>query len=264
MRKKIINVFCVFFVMCLCLVGIIGYKHEKKQDSLIESLYTEINFLKNQTDIGSKYYYEPNNYNYLAIGNSITWHGICDYWWAYRGMAASTTDKDYYHRVLSYIENNIGTSSSYVTNFNVWESLSHDRAETLVALDPYLDAKIDLVTVQLGENVSDLDTYESDFEYLITYIKSKAPEAQIIIVDDFWYYPGREKIKSKIASRLNCDFVDLKKIRQNEKYMCGKNTIIYDDLSVEHIVEHNGVAKHPNDLAMEYIAEGIIEHIRIE
>ena len=48
-----------------------------------------------------------NEFNYLAIGNSITQHGICDYWWNKHGMAASKEDKDYVHLVKNGIEDKI-------------------------------------------------------------------------------------------------------------------------------------------------------------
>ena len=38
-------------------------------------------------------------YNILAIGNSITLHPVCSYWWGSWGMAASSIDKDYVHQV---------------------------------------------------------------------------------------------------------------------------------------------------------------------
>ncbi len=50
-------------------------------------------------------------FDYLAIGNSITLHGICDYWWGNYGMAASSIDNDYYHLVCNNIIKNglVGT-----------------------------------------------------------------------------------------------------------------------------------------------------------
>ena len=38
-------------------------------------------------------------YRYLAIGNSITRHPECVYWWSEAGMAASTPEQDYFHLV---------------------------------------------------------------------------------------------------------------------------------------------------------------------
>lgn len=48
-----------------------------------------------------------NEFKYLAIGNSITQHGICDYWWNKHGMAASREDRDYVHLVKNGIGDKI-------------------------------------------------------------------------------------------------------------------------------------------------------------
>jgi hypothetical protein len=52
-------------------------------------------------------------------------------------------------------------------------------------IDGLLDEIISLVTIQLGENVSDLSAFESDFNELIFYIRIKCKEAQIVVFGDF-------------------------------------------------------------------------------
>ena len=70
-------------------------------------------------------------------------------------MAATSPENDYYHIVLKQLKERNGEVSSYAFNFVVWETLYTDRAETIDVLDCYLDESLDLVTVQLGENISD-------------------------------------------------------------------------------------------------------------
>ena len=45
--------------------------------------------------------------------------------------------------------------------------------------------------------------------------------------------------------------------------MCGLNTEVYGDDGESHKITHAGVAKHPNNRAMEYIAEKIISRIKL-
>ena len=45
--------------------------------------------------------------------------------------------------------------------------------------------------------------------------------------------------------------------------MCGMNTEVYGDDGKVHKVTHAGVAKHPNDRAMAYIAQKIISRMKL-
>lgn len=197
-------------------------------------------------------------YNYLAIGNSITRHGVCDYWWHEHGMAATLEENDYYHKVVKFLENNYANVNSQSYGFATWETLHTDRAETLTMIEPYLNENIDLITIQLGENARELSTFEGDFEYLITYIAQKSPNAKIIVVGDVWERDGRDAMKKEAADKCGATFIDMSEIKDNSVYQCGMKTVVYDSDGNPHTVEHEGVARHPGDLGMQYIADAII------
>ena len=44
--------------------------------------------------------------NILFIGNSITYHGICSYWFGSWGMASSSRDNDFVHLVVKKLGKN--------------------------------------------------------------------------------------------------------------------------------------------------------------
>lgn len=170
--------------------GYIGYKfikHERNQNARIASLEERVSKLSADVSSAKTEDVEwlDDGYNYLAIGNSITLHGTGSYWWNEVGMAASDKDHDYFHIVSAFLGSNNSDFMSVPYNFAVWETQSHDRDETLEYLEHYLDPKLDLITVQLGENVSDLTTYEEDYVSLINYLKEKAPDARILVIEDF-------------------------------------------------------------------------------
>ena len=50
--------------------------------------------------------WNSDDYNYLAIGNSITIHPLNEYWWNECGMAATTVENDYVHLVASALDAN--------------------------------------------------------------------------------------------------------------------------------------------------------------
>ncbi|SCY70345.1 SGNH/GDSL hydrolase family protein [Butyrivibrio sp. INlla14] len=246
--------------ICACVFwGII--RHEQRQNEQIEELRANIVSLREELNALSKGDVDwlDDGYNYLALGNSITIHGYATYWWNEIGMAASDADHDYFHRVVNYLETEYENVRGKAVNFTVWETQAYDRDETLVNLNPYLSAKLDLVTIQLGENVTDLSTYEKDYISLISYIKEKAPNAKIIIVGDYWNNDDRKQIKENVVNETSECFVSLDGITDNEEYTCGLGTIVYDQNGGEHVVEHEGVALHPGDKGMEAIADRIIE-----
>lgn len=250
----------VSVVMC----GIEFVKHERRQSDRIACLEGDLSLLQEELKMVNRppeISYHDDTYNYLAIGNSITKHDLCDYWWNEVGCAASSEDKDFYHIVLAYLQEQHNSVCSYAYNFNAWEVQATDRAETLTLLDQYLDPRLNLITLQLSENVTNTATFEADFLELIEYIKEKAPYAQIIIIDDFWDAGYKSDIKEEVAIVADVSFVSLDEIKGDDAYRCGLGTTVYDENGHPHIVEHEGVAIHPNDLAMEYIANSVISFI---
>ena len=207
--------------------------------------------------------YATDGFNYLAIGNSITKHNKTYYWWNEIGMAASERSKDYVHLVEKYLKSINPEVVTYAVNFYEWEIQKLDRAETYSIIDNYLSEELDLVTVQLSENVSDITSFKSDYLDLLSHIEDMAPNAQIIIIDDFWDMGENASILREISNELSGEisFVDLTEIKNNTDYICGLGTVVYDDAGNAHTVEHEGVAYHPGDKGMEYYANKIIELI---
>lgn len=234
MRKK--NNVVVFLIAFTLFVGIFcGYyfvEHEKAQNRQIQELRASIAQLseevKNISNKETEWLDEDGGYNYLAIGNSITLHGIADYWWNEVGMAASDEEHDYFHLVLNYLRENNDSVKGIPYNFSVWETQSYDRDEILEYLDPYLSPLVNLVTIQLGENASDLTTYQEDYISLINYVKEKAPNARVLVVGDFWSNGDRNEQKKTAIEKTCVEYVSLEGITDNKEYYCGMNAIVYD------------------------------------
>ena len=267
-NKKTSIITLIIIAIAFLVIGIFVFQkfmsHESSQNDRISLLEARVNMIDSKDDINENsngIIWNGGGYNYLAIGNSITKHPIVDYWWNECGMAATSAENDYYHIVLNHVKETNDEVSGCAYNFAIWETLYTDRAETLEVLDHYLDGSLDLVTVQLGENVQNLDTFESDFEYLINHIHTVAPSAEIIVIGDFWENENRDEIKRTVSEKCGAIYISLNEIKDNKEYQCGMGTEVYDKDGKSYIVEHSGVAAHPNDKAMEYIANKIIENI---
>ena len=200
------------------------------------------------------------SFNYLAIGNSLTKHGVCKYWWNPVGMAASDADHDYFHLVRRGLEKRFGKVRAHAVNFSVWEITAHDRDQTLAKLDGLLDERLSLVTIQLGENVKDFNTLPEDYVSLIEYVKKKTGgRAQIIVVGDFW---RNESVRAEAAAKTGADYASLEEALDDPKYRSRIGAVVFDPRGNEHIVRHAGVAKHPGDEGMVFIAAKILEKVR--
>jgi len=201
-------------------------------------------------------------FTYLAIGNSLTLHGKCSYWWDdRRGMASSEPEKDFVHRVAAYLRTKHENVAFTAFNFSMWEFQAKDRAETLPALEKYFAVPPDLITLQLGENARDLNTFAEDFSELLQWIKTHAPEAKVIVVGDFFLSDVREKHKRECAEKCDCRFADLTSLVGKKEYTCPVGSVVKDDQGMDHRVDHEGVAAHPGDAGMDAIAAKIIEQI---
>lgn len=260
-KKGTILLIAMMIVLLLfCCGGFFAYKfytHEKKQQEEITNLQGQISLIKNQMK-QNNVSWSKETFNYWAIGNSITSHGLADYWCdENRGMAASIDDKDYVHLLTRSLETKKGSITMYTVNYATWETLATDRAETTTIIDNYLSDQLDLITIQLGENASDLSTFESDFEYLIKYIQKAARNAQIIVIGDFWENGDRDSLKEQVAKNCGVTYVSLSKIKDNKDYQVGTGTVVYDDDGNKHTINHEGVAAHPGDKGMAYIANAI-------
>lgn len=264
--KPLLNKFSilVLFVFAIVVSILVGYKfivHELNQknqfillNDRVNSLSAKIQLIENRN---KKVEWSDNEFNYLAIGNSITLHDKNSYWWSLRGMAASIDENDYVHIVANHLNANF-----HAYNFSTWEVASKDRGEFLQLLDNYLDPRIDLITIQLGENANDLLTWKEDWIDLINYIKAKNKKAKIVVIGDVWSFKNRDELKMAAAKECSVTFIDLSDIKDNKTYQAGLNSTVMDDQGNSHKITHDGVAAHPGDLGMKEMAMRIINSLK--
>jgi len=237
------------------------YRHEQSQNAQLrqlQSLEGRTDYLDQRLQQVTEYYnvqpeYRDDAYNYLAIGNSLT---LITSWG--RGICATQPDGDYFGRVKKQLATEHGDAVAYRINYASWERMQ-DRSKALDLLDILLSDKLNLVTIQLGENVTDTSHFEEDLETLIAYVHKRAPRAKIIVIGDFWD-KNRNEMRKQAAENQSVLFADLSEIIGNKEYQSQKGTICtLDDGST--IAVSKEAATHPGDKGMEYIANKVIEEI---
>ncbi len=145
----------------------------------------------------------------LFIGNSLlTGNGAF-------GMNATESTKDYYYYVTQKIldNNDIATfdkmsgtgfeSCTSVASANTWMS------NTLLS---HLSNDLDLVIVQLGDNVNNLqmiETFTVTCKSLIDYIREHAPNARVIWVGEWYSTAQKQQIIADSCSATGITFVDI-------------------------------------------------------
>ena len=210
---------------------------------------------------------EEQIFRYLAIGNSMTIHRIDDLWWGEWGMAATTRDSDYVHRVQAGLNERFGTTSISICSFIPWEQAASgaDRLSMLSEIEPYLNENLDLVTIQLGEGITDVTDLTSDYEKLITYIQAHAPNAQVMIIGNFWANADVDNAKQQAAANCNATFIDLSPLTTPENEAVFRSSVgaqVWGDDGQIHTIEDYTAGAHPNDQGMGWIATYILEALQ--
>ena len=222
------------------------------------------------------------SYDWVAIGNSITLQQPMDAngdgaddWRGYYGAAASSEDKDYVHLTGDMIYERVGGLNALAYKFRAWEDEPPgSRANVLSELDSILVSGVDLVTVDLGENCNrdiDKNVFEADFLSLLQYIKSKVPDAQIIVIGDFYSNPklggkgARAELEHKAADAVGAAFVDVEDMEDNPDYMAFSVSpaIATDENGDEYEMTESAILWHPSDLGMSVIAERLFERVDV-
>jgi hypothetical protein len=191
----------------------------------------------------------------LFVGNSITrcpsdstieWYGT----W---GMAASSPQNDYVHRVISSLTARQGPSPSYA----IQSASQFERFFMKLDLQLWLSSldtlHPDLVVFQLGENIRPDTALRYDlgsmYRILLETAKAKAQNARIIVLSTFWATRSIDSMICYAALSANVSYLDI--------------SLIYKDTlnraTSERHFKDRDVGSHPGDRGMDHIAQIILD-----
>lgn len=207
-------------------------------------------------------------YDYVALGNSVTCNEpTADIWWGNWGMAATTADKDYVHLLSSWLgEQSDKLVTTTVLDFKKWET-SKKRTEVLQEYGKYFNEYTDLITIQTGENITEFkDTLGQDCLDLVSYVKEKAPNAQILILGELlWPAEDIEAAKMAACQQYGVTFVGMEEFLKDYEtfYRSAMGAEVSGEDGNTHAIVNEAVAAHPNNDGMKCIAQQIEKHIKI-
>ncbi|MBO5069329.1 MAG: SGNH/GDSL hydrolase family protein, partial [Roseburia sp.] len=186
----------------------------------------------------------------LFVGNSITRHGIAQDigWHNDWGMAASSKDKDYVHRLIAKMDNVQNDAAYCICQVAAWERGYKEGMEKFYEVYRSAhDFDADIIILRFIENCSfdgwDPEIFKSELEKLLAYLNPSG-NAKAVITTGFWHHCGDETIR-EFAREHDMPLAELGDLGE------------MDEMKAVGFFEHEGVANHPGDLGMEKIAERI-------
>ena len=130
--------------------------------------------------------------------------------------------------------------------FQDWETNeAGDRDSYLKDLDDVLSEDLDLITVQLGENITeDTPVTVKDYTNLIDYLKKAAyrKTAKIIFfrTESMWNNDEVQSIKQQAAAEYGIPFINLDDVRTGAQYQAGMGTQVLGDDGELHAINNEG------------------------
>lgn len=187
----------------------------------------------------------------LILGNSITRHGqnAGIGWNADWGMAASDMDHDYVHLLQSDLTAAGKNVLTMVRSASLWER-NHAQENHLDDYRTEHAFAADLILFRIGENVpkgSDMELFAARLCEFLTYVNPK--KAPIVFTSTVWDSEPRNAVIRTLAKEWDMPFIDLTEIGRR------------DDLMAIGLFEHKGVAMHPGDAGMRYIADAVLPEL---
>ena len=198
-----------------------------------------------------------------TYGNSILRHAPSESlgWQGSWGMAATSAEKDYAHRLIYYLEEKYGKGSviwyigqstggfEYGTSgYEEDEDLSYSFYGLFRESER---VKPDVVTVQFGENSNCTNdkVYENALTQFVNNIKDGSPEAIVLVTTPFWGGSAKINGTKNTAKKLDIPVADLAPLNTSENQ------------ALDHPEWSSGVQKHPGDLGMERIASEMFKQL---
>lgn len=205
----------------------------------------------------------PISVNYkevVVLGNSLTWH---EYWgsgtdnWAgeNRSMASTTDEVSWPYLLQRILQKREPTAKVTGVMMRAWESATDGNRDITSPslsgnkklLDDALTPTTDLIMFRAGENgvTSGGDGYKNEILALIDYCLTKSPLATIVLCEEFWHDPVKDKAIYNAALERGYQYISAG--TQFSKYVEMRGDFHLDSKDRHELLLHSGVLGHTAD-----------------
>lgn len=190
----------------------------------------------------------------LIMGNSISYHGALPEigWYENHGMAASSKEKDFVHRIHAKVKEKQPDAAFCLCQVAEWEYVYKTGNEVFSKYETARNFNTDIIIARFIENCPaddfDGEVFKKELKKFFDFL-NPAQKAKIIMTTGFWKHPGDTAIR-EFAEENNIPVVYLGDLGED------------DNMKAIGLFEHFGVANHPGDAGMEAIADRLFEKIK--
>lgn len=222
--------------------------------------------LSTSAPAGDVYWNKMKANKILFLGNSITLHGpnASLGWSGNWGMAATEESKDYVHTLTTAINTTIGGSVTVAANgtggadnvINIADIFERNYATYANSrLQTQIDYQSNLVILQFGENMATVSTeeqkaaFKSSLETLLNGLRDSSNPNIFVTSYIISANATVDAIKQEVCAEdpTHRRFVDLSAFRSDLTNYARSEGVFFN----------SGVAGHPGNKGMQYIADGV-------
>ncbi len=168
------------------------------------------------------------------------------------GMAASSADKDFVHRLAAHIAEATGGQPKWMSRNIADFERGHPNYDIAAGMKDELAFQPDVVIVAIGENVPALGTDEAKAAYRDAFVRllgvlKENSHPLIVVRSSFWPNAEKDEPMKQAAAQAGAIWVDVGALGRDPANAARS----------ERKIEHDGVAGHPGDRGMQALADAL-------
>lgn len=234
-------------------------RYPQRYRLLVLTLFAALHLLSNLARADDLQFGNMKANRILFFGNSITLSPIpvsgTD-WPGGWGMAASSPEKDYVHRLVASIGETAGRTPEFMATYNLAFEQNYATYDlNSPAIQQQLAFNPDIVVVAIGENVPTLTTpqaraqYAAAFGSLLNLFKNHG-SPEIFVRSCFWTDATKDNIMKQATEAAGCVFVDQSALGVQSNWAVNEPGNPFQNAG-------GGINAHPGDKGMKAIADSL-------